>query len=420
MILSRLNLTALVLLASVTSVLAAPVGVGSDATLAAQPKANSIAELAARYDSSSCVDCHQQAHDEWAESKHSQSIFGAGRTAATFKTTIVNGLMEWPASGVKSPKDVKVEHLMGCAKCHLPQLADATDNVAQEIVTSIYSWQSALAKEDDVTAEKEENKLLSLNINCLICHNRNAITHKWAEGYPKKDTVYGSKAVGAHDDPKFTKMNKSSIMPAAIQCGQCHGQGPNLEFDEPTQCATLYASYLMAYIPEGGNKTCQECHMKESKMGHNMQSYSSKTMSDKAVDMHVVTNSVYWRDNNTIRPKTSVRIELTNIAVGSVTVAVFPLPSQLGIMDHPGRCIHKVALHPLKLILVAWSATVFPATYIFRIGNAEYALMCFFLYLFLRFAAMAGNTVAMGFGNMFDAFMATDTRRLFCFATASG
>lgn len=309
-----LNLIALVLLTGVTSALAAPAGIGRDATLAAQPKANSVAELVARYDSSSCIDCHQQAHDEWAESKHSQSLFGGGRTAATFKTTIVNGLMEWQASGVKSPKDVKVEHLMGCAKCHLPQLADATDNVAQEIVTSIYSWQSALAKDDYDTAEKEEKKLHSLNINCLICHNRNAITHKWSEGYPQKDTVYGAKAVGAHDDAKFTKMNKSSIMSSAIQCGQCHGQGPNMELDQPTQCATLYASYLMTYIPEGGNKTCQECHMKESKLGHNMQSYRTPAMADKAVDMHVVTNSVYWRDNNTIRPKASIRVELTNHA----------------------------------------------------------------------------------------------------------
>jgi len=292
---------------------AAPPGVGRDQTLAAQPKANSIAELAARYDSSSCIECHQQAHDEWAKSIHARSIFGTGRTALTFKTAIVNGAMEWPYSGVKSPKDVKVEHLMGCAKCHLPQLADATDKVAQEIVTNIWDWEAALKKEDFDKAEKLEKSLTSLNINCLICHNRNAITHKWSEGYPKKDTVYG-KMTGEHMDGKFTKMAKGEIMSESILCGQCHGQGPNLDQENPTQCATAYGSYLMAYVPEGGNKTCQQCHMQESKLGHNMQSYRSKVMADKAVDMHVVTNSVYWRDNATIRPKTSVRIELTNHA----------------------------------------------------------------------------------------------------------
>jgi hypothetical protein len=252
--------------------LAAPVGVGRDATLASQPKANSIAELVARYDSSSCIGCHQQAHDEWAKSIHARSIFGTGRTAATFRTAIINGAMDWPASGVKSPKDVKVEHLQGCTKCHLPQLADATDKVAQEIVTTLWDWDAAIKKEDTDKAEKLEKTLSSLNINCLICHNRNAITHKWSEGYPKKDTVYGSKS-GEHMDGKFTKMAKGQIMSESIMCGQCHGQGPNFDQENPTQCATGYASYLMAYIPEGGNKSCQQCHMRESKLGHNMQSY---------------------------------------------------------------------------------------------------------------------------------------------------
>ena len=296
-----------------TTVLAAPVGIGRDKTLAAQSKANSIAELAARYDSSSCIGCHQQAHDEWAKSLHARSIFGTGRTAATFKTTIINGHMDWPASGVKSFKDVKVEHLMGCAKCHLPQLADATDKVAQEVVTTINDWQDAMKNEDEAKAAKAEKTLSSLNINCLICHNRNAITHKWSEGYPKKDTVYGSKS-GEHMDPKFTKMAKGQIMSESIQCGQCHGLGPNFDQENPTQCATAYGSYLFAYVPEGGNKTCQQCHMKDSKLGHNIQSYRSKEMANKAVEMHVETSSVYWRDNTSIKPKAAVRIELTNKA----------------------------------------------------------------------------------------------------------
>ena len=307
------SLAALLLLAGVMSVLAAPPGVGRDATLAAQPKANSIAELVARYDSSSCVGCHQQAHDEWSKSLHARSIFGTGRTVATFKTAIINGAMDWASSGVKSPKDVKVEHLQGCTKCHLPQLADATDKVAQEIVTTIWDWDAAVKKEDTDKAEKLEKTLSSLNINCLICHNRNAITHKWSEGYPRKDAVYGSKP-GDHMDGKFTKMAKGQIMSESIMCGQCHGLGPNFDQENPTQCATAYGSYLFAYVPEGGNKTCQQCHMNESKLGHNMQSYRSKALAEKAVEMHVETNSVYWRDNTTIRPKAAVRIELTNRA----------------------------------------------------------------------------------------------------------
>ena len=43
-----------------------------------------------------------------------------------------------------------------------------------------------------------------------------------------------------------------------------HGLGPVFEFEHPIQCATLYGSYLHAYIPSGGSQTCQDCHMKKA------------------------------------------------------------------------------------------------------------------------------------------------------------
>jgi hypothetical protein len=304
-------LNALAALAVAGAVSSAPAPKGRAA--AVPGKANSIAELVARYDSSSCVECHQEAHDQWARSVHSRSIFGTGRTAATFMTAIRNGLMDWPASGVKSPKDVRVEHLMGCVKCHLPQLADATDNVAQEIVSTIQEWQGAVEENDEARIEKAKKTLTSLNINCLVCHNRNAIIHKWTDGYPEKDTVYGSQA-GEHADLRYPKTGRSPVMSESILCGQCHGLGPNLELPNPTQCATAYGSYLFAYIPEGGDKTCQECHMRTSGLGHDMQSYRSEVMAKQAVDMHVEAQGVFWRDNRTPRPKATVRVDLTNHA----------------------------------------------------------------------------------------------------------
>jgi hypothetical protein len=278
---------------------------------AAPGKARSIAELVARYDSSSCVECHQEAHDQWARSVHSRSIFGSGRIAATFMTTIRNGLMDWPASGVKDPKDVKVEHLMGCAKCHLPQLADATDAVAQEIVATIQEWQGAVEENDEPRIEKATKTLTSLNINCLVCHNRNAVIHKWTDGFPAKDAVYGSQD-GEHPDPKYPRMAKGLSLPESIFCGQCHGQGPNFELPNPTQCATAYGSYLFAYVPEGGTKSCQDCHMRDSGLGHDIQSYRSEAMTKRAVDMHVEAQGVFWRDNRDMRPKATVRVELKN------------------------------------------------------------------------------------------------------------
>lgn len=280
---------------------------------AEEKKATTIAELAAMYDSSSCVDCHTEIHEEWQQSLHARSIFGpeeVGRTAATLKTTIENGLKEWPHSGVKKPEDVGVKHLMICAKCHLPQLEEAEDSVAKEIVKNIYAFV-------DNSDEKAAETLQSLNIGCTICHGRNAIVHKWTDGEPQKDAVYGSKD-GEHDDPAHPAMKQSKIMKEAILCGQCHGQGPNFELDNPTQCATLYGTHLFAYIPEGGMETCQECHMKKSKLGHNMQSYRSPEMAKMAVNVDVEAKAYQWRDGSTMTPMADVIVELQNKAGHSI------------------------------------------------------------------------------------------------------
>jgi hypothetical protein len=101
-------------------------------------------------------------------------------------------------------------------------------------------------------------------------------------------------------------------MKEAILCGQCHGQGPNFDLDEPTQCATLYGSYNFAYRAEGGTETCQDCHMKKSKLGHNMQSY--RAMGQMAIDMKVDAMAYQWRDVVTTTPAASVQVDLYNKA----------------------------------------------------------------------------------------------------------
>lgn len=276
--------------------------------LAAEEKAKTIAELAARYDSTSCKECHPEIHAQWEKSIHARSIFGdaqVGRTAATIKTTIENGLKEWPYSGVKAPGDVGVKQLMMCTKCHLPQLQDAEDSVAKEIVKNVY----AFADGD----EKAGQTLQTLNIGCTICHGTNAIVHKWTDGYPQKDAVYGSKD-GAHEDPSHPVMKQSKIMKESILCGQCHGLGPNFEHDNPTQCATLYGTHLYAYIPEGGQEKCQECHMHKSKLGHNIQSYRSAEMAKMALDVNVEAQAFQWRDVTTTTPAANVVVAITNKA----------------------------------------------------------------------------------------------------------
>ena len=125
------------------------------------PKAKTMAELAARYDSSSCQECHEEAYEQWENSLHAFSILGTPRTAPTILTSIDKGLKLFPYSGVKTDDDIEVRHLMMCAKCHLPQLEDATDDVAREIVATIRAWMN---EEDEDKAEELEEKIASLNI----------------------------------------------------------------------------------------------------------------------------------------------------------------------------------------------------------------------------------------------------------------
>ena len=279
------------------------------AQAAEEKKAKTIAELVAMYDSSGCIDCHTEAHEQWQKSLHARSIFGpegVGRTAATFKTTIENGLMEWEHSGVKKPEDVGVKHLMICAKCHLPQLEEAEDSVAKEIVKNIY----AFAEEGD---EEAATTLQSLNIGCTVCHGRNAIVHKWKDGEPQKDAVYGTQD-GEHEDETHPVMKESPIMKESILCGQCHGLGPNFELENPTQCATLYGAHLYTYKAEGGVETCQGCHMEKSGLGHNMQSYRAPEMVKMALEVEVEAEAYQWRDGSTMTPLADVIVEMTNKA----------------------------------------------------------------------------------------------------------
>lgn len=262
-------------------------GFGAPERIAARTgRATTVAELVKLYDSRHCGDCHVAIYRDWEKSIHARSLFGTGRTALTLLTAISNGLTKWPYSGAKNPADIRVEHLMVCAKCHLPQLADATDAVAHEIVDDLLAWQAAVKTKNLKAARKLEDKIKSLNLNCLICHSRNAIVHKWADGYPMTREVYGSKE-GTHYCGLFPALKKSPIMGESLLCGQCHGLGPNLELDNPTQCATLYGSYLFSYQADGGHDTCQECHMRRSKLGHNIQSYRDPAMSNAAVDFKV-------------------------------------------------------------------------------------------------------------------------------------
>jgi Cytochrome c554 and c-prime len=272
-------------------------------TAAQEKKATTVDELAKMYDVSSCKQCHAKEYGEWEKSIHARSLIGTGRTMATIKTAIQDGMMkEWAKSGIKEVKDIKVEHMLHCLKCHLPQLKDATDAVAQQIAKAVIDG-------DTATLEK-------VSINCIICHNRMALVHKYVDGEAEKNVIYGSKE-GSHGDKMFAAMKKSPIMKESIICGQCHGLGPNFELANPTQCATLYGSYLHNYVASAGvvPETCQDCHMTKHKTGHVMPGYRDPVIAKNAVDVEVQARGyqVLFKAGEHI-PTAAVQVKLTSTA----------------------------------------------------------------------------------------------------------
>lgn len=220
-------------------------------------KAKTIDELAKIYDSSQCKECHEDIYLQWEKSHHARPLMG-----------VKGGLMLSPLAmkggTAFSPEDPKKATAKNypCFKCHLPQgVTSAEDSVAVELTEALLAAGDA-AKSDKEKADAKA-KVAKLQITCITCHSDKAILHRRELGEPQKGVLYSSRAVSEHGDKVYKKVEKSIVMKDSLYCGQCHGLGPNLEFDQPFQCANLYGSYLHNYISSGGTKTCQDCHMQK-------------------------------------------------------------------------------------------------------------------------------------------------------------
>jgi len=198
-------------------------------------QAATLSQLIALFDSSSCKECHEKIYEQWEKSHHARPLMGLDDEIFMTKY-LKNGVL-----AVK-PGEKGTKRNFPCFKCHLPQFKYATDKVAAEIA--------------DAILRNDKASVRQLTISCLVCHNEKAVVH----GRPEKNVIYGNR-----DLPEDTGhvVKKSPLLKNSLMCGQCHGLGPNLEFETPVQCATLYGSYLHAYIPSGGTQTCQDCHMKD-------------------------------------------------------------------------------------------------------------------------------------------------------------
>ncbi len=211
-------------------------------------EAQTLNELVQMYDSSSCKECHQEIYEAWEQSLHSKPLIGPiGRTLATFQGYINSRKSELKKSQEVAPG--MKEFLKPCVECHLPQMMDASQSVADEIVTAIID-------NDAVVLDK-------LQITCIVCHNRNAILRKFRDGNPQPGVMYGPTYAGPHGDKTFTTAAKSEMMRDTVFCAQCH-QGPNIQhYDEPMWCTSTFDSHQHFYVPMGGTESCQDCHMRK-------------------------------------------------------------------------------------------------------------------------------------------------------------
>ena len=271
---------------------------------ASAEKAKTIDELAKMFDSSQCKSCHAEIYAQWEKSHHARPLMGVKGGLMLTPLALKKGEKGATAFSEDDPKKMKISNFP-CFKCHLPQaITSAEDSVAVELAEALLAKDSA--------------KVAKLQITCVVCHNQKGIIHKRELGAPEKGVLYGKKDVPAHGDSTFKTVKKSAIMNDSVFCGQCHGLGPNLEFDQPFQCANLYGSYLHNYVSGGGTKSCQDCHMQKGDHliapNFNDDKQTSELLA-KALVLDVETLGYEWlRKAATYVPKIVVNTKITSSA----------------------------------------------------------------------------------------------------------
>lgn len=279
------------------ALLAAPALIQGSGTTSGPPQGapagiTSLKGLISRYNSESCKECHEKIYDQWSKSHHSRPLLGMDD-----QIFLTRYLKEGPLALKKGEKATR-ENLI-CVKCHLPQMLEP--EVSEAVFDELAQ---AIQKNDKAT-------LRQLNIGCLVCHGDKAVVH----GRPEKGVLYGSKTIPSHPG---SPVKKSALLKNPLLCGQCHGLGPVLDFKNPQQCATLYGSYLHAYIPTGGSQTCQDCHMpdKNHYMPPNFNNREETSALYKAalpMDVRVMGYTFQPKEEDK-RPMVVVQTKITNKA----------------------------------------------------------------------------------------------------------
>ncbi|MBT8329169.1 MAG: cytochrome c family protein [Desulfofustis sp.] len=95
---------------------------GPISSQAMDKEADTIDELVSMFGESTCMDCHDEIHDQWSQSWHAQSVVSSLGSIHNF---IEIGIKkEWESEVTKA-------HLLKCLDCHAPVINYASENLAE-------------------------------------------------------------------------------------------------------------------------------------------------------------------------------------------------------------------------------------------------------------------------------------------------
>lgn len=291
----------LVLFVSLLTLLVLPLALFAEDTSTAN-KPSTMDELVAPVDSSKCMECHDEIHEDWSKSWHAKAVIDP-RTIRTFRTFILRGVDSLPEVKRTILKDM-------CLMCHAPAATAASDELAAQIADWVVT---AVDDEDAAKREAATKELAKLNINCITCHGmKNPVAGKIIP-----NTIFGPG--DAEETPHKEEFGydtvKSENMKDSTFCEPCHhGCPPGIP---SSVCPTQWTSYMEHYVAHGGTKSCQDCHMRDEDWGsHRFPGIYETEFAKKGIELtlHATpTKYIYHLENKAV-PAITMNVQAKNVS----------------------------------------------------------------------------------------------------------